>query len=154
MQPTAEQELFKTFKTHFCIAIVFFVLLIPILFLPFFIKSEMEAPQFVIVIHIALVIGFMIAIAVSLVSYIKDYIRYVRKNEYETLTGKVISYQTEETGGKNPKTVRNPIVLNDSTGEEIVMKIENEKDAVIGKTYTFFYFPNTKIAVIEKKHST
>ena len=141
-------ELYKIFKTYFYLGIGLLLFSISILFLPYMIALPEDFPQIVRFAHFFIVLVFIIQIGASLIPYAKDYFLYVRKKSCEKMTGKVISHQAEETGGKNPSTVHNPVVLDETTGEELIMKIKNEKDAVIGKTYTFLYLKNTKIAVI------
>lgn len=143
-------ELYKIFKTYFYLGIGVFLFSIAMLFLPYMIELPEDCPQIVLFAHFFIVIVFIVQIGASLIPYAKDYFIYVRKKSCEKVTGKVISHQTEETGGKNPTTVRNPVIFNEATGEQLMMKIKNEKDAVIGRTYTFFYLKYTQIAVISK----
>ncbi len=144
------KELYRIFKTYFYLGIGVFLFSIAMLFPPYMIELPENCPQIVLFTHFLIVIVFIVQIGASLIPYAKDYFLYVRKKSCEKMTGKVISYQTEETEGKNPTTVHNPIVLDETTDEELIMKIKNERDAVIGKTYTFLYLKHTKIAVISK----
>ena len=144
------KELYQIFKTYFYLGIGVFLFSIAMLFLPYMIELPENCPQIVLFAHFLIVMIVIVQIGVSLIPYAKDYFLYVRKKSYKKMIGKVISYQKEETEGKNPTTVHNPVVLDETTGEELIMKIKNEKDAVIGKTYTFLYLEHTKIAVISK----
>ena len=144
-------ELYKLFKTHFRIGIAVWIFTFSMFFLPYMVEIPEDTPQIVFVAHYLIVVIVLIQISASLVPYIKDYFCYVRKGTFEQVTGKVDSYHCEETGGKNPKTVHNPIVIDEMTGEQLIMKIPNEKDARIGKTYTFIYLKNTQIAVISNE---
>lgn len=146
-------ELYKLFKTHFRIEIAVWIFTFSMFFLPYMVEIPEDTPQIAFVVHYIIVAIILIKISASLVPYIKDYFCYVRKGSFEQVSGKVDSYHSEETGGKNPKTVYNPIVIDEMTGEQLIMKIPNEKDAKIGNTYTFIYFKNTKIAVISNEKS-
>ena len=75
----------------------------------------------------------------------KDYSVYMRNHSVEEITGKVSSFHIDRT---NKNYHKYPVVRDDITGIELVMKITNPKDVVEGVRYKFLYLENTKLAVI------
>lgn len=75
----------------------------------------------------------------------KDYSVYVRNDSVEEITGKVISFHIDR---KNKHYHKYPVVRDDITGIELVMKMTDTKDVVEGVRYKFLYLENTKFAVI------
>ena len=98
----------------------------------------------------SLVLGLLCLFAVvrsgvNFAGAFKDYVVYMRNNSAEEATGKVISFHLERTGKQSHKY---PVVRDDVTGVELIMKIKNTKEAVKGRRYKFLYLENTKLAVI------
>ena len=82
---------------------------------------------------------------ISFAGSFKDYLVYMRNNSAEEVTGKVVSFHLERTGKQSHKY---PVVRDDVTGAELIMKIKNANEAVKGRRYKFLYLENTKLAVI------
>ena len=74
----------------------------------------------------------------------KDYFAYMRNQTCEEITGKVVSIHKER--GKNPHEY--PVVRDEVTGTELILKIPNVKDIILNRKYKFLYLENTKLAVI------
>ena len=74
----------------------------------------------------------------------KDYFVYMRNQTCEEITGKVVSMHKER--GKNAREY--PVVKDDKTGAELILKIPNVKDVILNRKYKFLYLENTKLAVI------
>ena len=81
----------------------------------------------------------------NLSTSLKDYSVYVKNHSCEEITGQVISFHTERLG-KNSHEY--PIVRDEITGAELIMKISNAKDVIKNRKYKFFYLENTRLAVI------
>lgn len=75
----------------------------------------------------------------------KDYSVYMRNGSVEEIMGKVVSFHIDRTSKHYHKY---PIVRDDMTGTELVMKTKDVKDVVKGRRYKFLYLENTKLAVI------
>lgn len=74
----------------------------------------------------------------------KDYFVYMRNQTCEEITGKVVSMHKERR--KNAREY--PVVKDDKTGAELILKIPNIKDVILNRKYKFLYLENTKFAVI------
>lgn len=74
----------------------------------------------------------------------KDYFTYMRNQTCEEITGRVISIHKER--GKNPREY--PVVRDEVTGTELILKIPDVKDVILNRKYKFLYLENTKLAVI------
>ena len=74
----------------------------------------------------------------------KDYFVYMRNQTCEEITGKVVSMHKER--GKNAREY--PVVKDDKTGAELILRIPNVKDVILNRKYKFLYLENTKLAVI------
>jgi hypothetical protein len=75
----------------------------------------------------------------------RDYSVYVKNHACEEITGTVISFHKERSG-KNSHEY--PVVRDEITGAELIMKISNAKDVIKNRKYKFLYLENTKLAVI------
>ena len=74
----------------------------------------------------------------------KDYFVYMRNQTCEEITGKVVSMHKER--GKNSREY--PVVRDEKTKAELILKIPNVKDVILNRKYKFLYLENTKLAVI------
>ena len=74
----------------------------------------------------------------------KDYFVYMRNQTCEEITGKVVSMHKER--GKNAREY--PVVRDEKTKAEVILKIPNVKDVILNRKYKFLYLENTKLAVI------
>lgn len=74
----------------------------------------------------------------------KDYFVYMRNQTCEEVTGKVVSMHKER--GKNGREY--PVVQDEKTKAELILKISNVKDVILNRKYKFLYLENTKLAVI------
>ena len=74
----------------------------------------------------------------------KDYAVYMRNQTCEEITGKVVSIHKER--GKNAREY--PVVKDDKTGTELILKIPDVKNVILNRKYKFLYLENTKLAVI------
>ena len=80
----------------------------------------------------------------ELIRSAKDYSVYMRNKTCEEITGKVVSMHKER--GKNAREY--PVVRDERTGTELILKIPNVKDVILNRKYKFLYLENTKLAVI------
>lgn len=74
----------------------------------------------------------------------KDYFVYMQNQTCEEITGKVVSMHKER--GKNSHEY--PVVRDEKTKAELILKISNVKDVILNRKYKFLYLENTKLAVI------
>ena len=74
-----------------------------------------------------------------------DYSVYMRNGSCEEIIGKVVSFHTERSGKSSR---RYPVVQDEATGMELILKIPDVKDIIQGRKYKFLYLDRTKLAVI------
>ena len=97
--------------------------------------------------------GFLIAAIKNAVPLVSDFI-CVRRNLFKEITGTVVYIEEEEQGGDPPTTKYNPVVKDETTGEEVKLDISGEIEKIHKNCrYGFLYLPNTKFAIVERTFS-
>ena len=139
------QELKKKFYKRFLLEISILGLIVIVLILSVVTAFGDGDKEIGILLAIFLA-GMQIFLIRQLIVYLLDW-HNLKTNTVKRIKGSIIKIKIVEEGGDVVTFARYPIVREDVTGKEYVMKIDNVR---LGEKYTFLFLKHTKMAVVEK----